>query len=74
MPRASPTIDDILWNVLEGGPATVNDIVARYERRVRIRLEQMRRRGLVDREGKGGAQSQFTYSVLRSGLAANSTL
>ena len=74
MPRESPTIDDILWNVLEGGPATVNEIVTRFERRVRIRLEQLRVRGLIDREGKSGAQTEFTYSLLKSGLAANSTL
>jgi hypothetical protein len=51
---ADITIDDILLKTLEDGPATVNDIVKRFERRVRIRLDNLRVRGAVIREGRGG--------------------
>ena len=51
------TFDDFLLKALEGGrPATVNDIAKRFARRVRIRLERLRVRGVVVREGRGGAR------------------
>jgi Mn-dependent DtxR family transcriptional regulator len=68
--RADMTLDDILLKVLEDGPATVNDIVERLEGRVRIRLNMLRARGVVIREGRGGAHREFTYRLLRPGVAA----
>jgi hypothetical protein len=70
MPRGPKTLDDILLRVLEGGPATVNDIVKCFERRVRIRLDKLRVRGVVVREGRGRAHREFTYRLLRPDLAA----
>jgi hypothetical protein len=67
---ADMTVDDILLKVLEGGPATVNDIVKRFERRVRIRLDKLRVRGIVVREGRGGPHREFTYRLRRPDLAA----
>jgi hypothetical protein len=59
------TVDDILLKALEGGgPVTVNDILKHFERRVRIRLNKLRVRGVVVREGRGGAHREFTYSGL----------
>jgi hypothetical protein len=55
---------------LEDGPATVNDILKRFERRVRIRLDKLRVRGIVLREGRGGAHREFTHRLLRRDLAA----
>jgi hypothetical protein len=64
------TLDDILLKVLEDGPATLNDIVERLEGRVRIRLNMLRSRGVVIREGRGGAHREFTYKLLRPGAIA----
>ncbi len=41
------TVDDFLLKALEGGPATVNDILKHFERRVRIRLAKLRVRAVV---------------------------
>ena len=49
------TIDDVLLSALERGPVTVNDILKHFERRVRIRLNKLRVRSVVMREGRGGA-------------------
>jgi hypothetical protein len=67
---ADITIDDILLKTLEDGPATVNDIVKRFERRVRIRLDNLRVRGAVIREGRGRAHREYTYRLVRPDLAA----
>ena len=64
------TLDDIILKVLEDGPVTVKDVGKRCERRVRIRLNKLRVRGIVLREGKGGAHREFTYRLLRPKLAA----
>jgi hypothetical protein len=65
------TVDDILLKALEGGgPVTVNDILKHFERRVRIRLNKLRVRGVVVREGRGGAYRQFTYKLLGPDIAA----
>ena len=41
------TFDDILLKALEGGgPATVNDILKHFDRRVRMRLDKLRVRHL----------------------------
>jgi hypothetical protein len=63
------TVDDILLKALEGGPATVNDILKHFERRVRIRLDKLRVRGVVVREGRGGAHREFTYRLLWPDIA-----
>jgi hypothetical protein len=67
---AEIAFEDILLKALEGGPATVNDILKRFERRVRIRLNKLRVRRVVVREGRGGAHREFTYRLLRPDLAA----
>jgi hypothetical protein len=59
-------LDDILLKALEGGPVTVKDITKRLEGRVRIRLDRLRVRGLVIREGRGGPHRQFTYRLPQS--------
>jgi hypothetical protein len=65
------TLDDILLKALErGDPVTANDITKRFIGRVRMRLEKLRVRGIVIREGRGGAHRQFTYKLLRPDLAA----
>jgi len=58
------TIDDILLKALKGGePATVNDILKHFERRVRGR-------GVVVRDGRGGAHRKFTYRLLQPNIPA----
>jgi hypothetical protein len=65
------TVDDILLKALKGGkPATVNDILKPFARRVRIKLNKLRVRGVVVREGRGGAHREFTYRLVRPNLAA----
>ena len=65
------TVDDILLKALKGGePATVNDILKPFARRVRIKLNRLRVRGVVIREGRGGAHREFTYRLVRPALAA----
>ena len=64
------TVDDILLKALEGGPATVNDILKHFERRVRIRLNKLRVGGVVVRDGRGGAHREFTCRLLRPDIAA----
>jgi hypothetical protein len=53
--KADMTVDDTVLKALEGGPVTVKDITKRFEKRVRMRLDKLRLRGIVIREGKGGA-------------------
>ncbi len=59
------TIDEILLKALEsGGLVTVNDVVTSIAKRcvpvVRMRLEKLRVRTVVVREGKGGPRREFT--------------
>jgi hypothetical protein len=71
MRHGSQTVDDFLLKVLEEeGPATVNDIMYHLERCVRMRLEKLRVRGIVIREGRGGPYREFTFRLLRPDLAA----
>ena len=67
---ADIAFDDILLRALEGGPATVDDILKHFERRVRVRLDKLRVRGVVVREGRGGAHREFTYRLVRPDIAA----
>jgi predicted ArsR family transcriptional regulator len=67
---ADMTLDDIILKALEDGPITVKNIAERLERRVRVRLDKLRVRGVVVREGRGGAHREFTYKLLRPDLAA----
>jgi hypothetical protein len=64
------TVDDVILKALDDGPVTVNDILERVERRVRIRLNKLRVRGIVVREGRGGSHREFTYRLLRPDHAA----
>jgi hypothetical protein len=59
------TIDEVILKALEDGPVTVNDITERFVSRVRMRLEKLRVRGIVVREGRGGAHRKFTYRLVR---------
>jgi hypothetical protein len=68
--RPNMTVDEVILKALEGGPATVNDITKRFERLVRIKLEKLLVRGVVVREGRGGAHRDFTYRLLRPDRAA----
>jgi hypothetical protein len=68
--RPNMMVDEVILKALEGGPATVNDITKRFERLVRIKLEKLRVRGVVVREGRGGAHREFTYRLLRPDRAA----
>jgi hypothetical protein len=70
MPHGPRTIDGIILSALEGGPVTVHDIAKCFEKRVRIRLDKLRVRGIVLREGRGGAHREFTYRLLRPDHAA----
>jgi hypothetical protein len=57
-----------------GGPVTVKEvaeeITKRLEAAVRTKLNRLRVRGVVMREGRGGPHRQFTYRLLRPELAA----
>jgi hypothetical protein len=69
--RPDLTVDDVLLEALESGDAvTVNDITKRFGDRVRMRLEKLRVRGVVVREGRGGAHREHTYRLLRPDRAA----
>ena len=48
----------------------VNDILKHFVRRVRIRLNKLRVRGVVVREGRGGAHRKFTYRLLQPNIPA----
>jgi hypothetical protein len=64
------TLDEIILKALEDGPVTVRDIGKRFERRVRIKLDKLRVRGVVVREGRGGAHREFTYRLVRPDIDA----
>jgi hypothetical protein len=60
------TVDEVILNVLAGGhPVTVNDVTTRFRDRVRMRLEKLRARWVVVREGRGGSHCEFTYRLVR---------
>jgi hypothetical protein len=60
------TIDDVILKALDSGePVTANAVTARFLARVRRRLEKLRVRGVVVREGRGGAHPEFTYKLVR---------
>jgi hypothetical protein len=64
------TVDEVILRALEGGPVTVNEVSSRFIGRVRIRLNKLRVRGIVLRDGKGRAHREFTYRLVRPHLAA----
>lgn len=70
MPHGLRTIDGIVLSALKDGPVTVDDIIKHFEQRVRLKLNKLRARGIVLREGRGGAHRKFTYRLLRPDLAA----
>jgi hypothetical protein len=58
------TLDDVLRRALEGGgPVTIKDIIKRLEGPVRRKLDRLRVRGVVVREGRGGPYREFTYTL-----------
>jgi hypothetical protein len=63
---ADITIDEVILNALEfGRPVTINEVTKCFRDRVRMRLERLRVRGIVVREGRGGAHREFTYRLVR---------
>jgi hypothetical protein len=65
------TVDDVILEALERGDAvTIHDVTKRFVNRVRMRLEKLRVRGVVVREGRGGAHREYTYLLLRPDRAA----
>jgi hypothetical protein len=68
------TVDEMILEALERGPVTVNDIANDISKhfigRVRLKLEKLRVRGVVIREGRGGAHRKFTYTIVRPDRAA----
>jgi hypothetical protein len=64
------TVDEVILRALERGPVTINDVTSRFICRVRMRLEKLRVRGIVVREGKSRAHREFTYRLVRPHLAA----
>jgi hypothetical protein len=63
---SAKTIEEIILEELERGPATVKGIAVRLQDRVRIQLERMRVHGSVLRDGRGGPHHEFIYKLLRS--------
>lgn len=61
---ADMTVDEFVLRALERGPVTVDDIIWRLETPVRIKLEKLRVRGVVIREGRGGRHRKFTFRLL----------
>jgi hypothetical protein len=56
---------DGIVRALEGGqPVTVTDVTMHFMVRVLRRLEKLRVRGVVVREGRGGAHLAFTYRLV----------
>jgi hypothetical protein len=69
--RPDMTVDDVILKALESGdPVTVNDVIKRFADRVRVRLEKLRVRGVVVREGRGRSHREFTYKLVRPDRAA----
>ena len=64
------TLDETFLRALGDGPVTVDDITKRLEKWVRIKLEKLRVRGVVIRDGRGGPRRKFTYRLLRPDRAA----
>jgi hypothetical protein len=64
------TIDQAILRALESGPITVDEILRRLEAPVRTKLEKLRVRGVVMREGRGGAHRKFTFTLLHPDRAA----
>jgi hypothetical protein len=69
--RSDMTVDEVILKALESGdPVTVNDVLKRFADRVRMRLEKLRVRGVVVREGRGRPHREFTYKLVRPDRAA----
>jgi hypothetical protein len=69
--RPDMTVDEVILKALESGdPVTVNDVLKRFADRVRMRLEKLRVRGVVVREGRGRPHREFTYKLVRPDRAA----
>jgi hypothetical protein len=69
--RPDITVDEVILNALERGQSvTVRDVAKCFIVRVGMRLEKLRVRGVVVREGRGGAHREFTYRLVRPDRAA----
>jgi hypothetical protein len=64
------TIDQGILRALQSGPITVDEILRRLEAPVRTKLAKLRVRGVVMREGRGGAHRKFTFTLLHPDRAA----
>ena len=65
------TVDEVILKALEGGhPVTVNDVTKCFAGSVRMRLEKLRVRGVVVRDGRGRSHREFTYRLVRPDRAA----
>jgi class 3 adenylate cyclase len=70
LPFADIGGDPILKALESGDPVTVNDVIKPFADRVRMRLEKLRVRGVVVREGRGRSHREFTYKLVRPDRAA----
>jgi hypothetical protein len=69
--EARPNVDEVILKALEDGqPATVNDVTKRFLNRAPMRLEKLRVRGVVARDGRGLSHREFTYKLVRPCRAA----
>jgi hypothetical protein len=69
--RHDKTVDEVILKALEGGhPVTVNDVTKSFTGWVRMRLEKLRVRGVVVRDGRGRSHREFTYRLVRPDRAA----
>jgi predicted ArsR family transcriptional regulator len=65
------TVDEVILKALEDGhPVTVNDVTKCFTGSVRMRLEKLRVRGVVVRDGRGRPHREFTYRLVRPDRAA----
>jgi hypothetical protein len=60
----------VLKELASGEPITADDVTRRFRGQVRLKLEKLRVRGIVVREGRGGTHRKFTYKLIRPDLAA----
>ena len=69
--RPGMTVGEVILKALEGGhPVTVNDVTKCFTGSVRMRLEKLRVRGVVVRDGRGRSHREFTYRLVRPDRAA----
>jgi hypothetical protein len=62
-------LDDCIWSALERGPATVEEVAERMRTCIRDRLNRLRARGLIVRDGRGGHHHPFVFKIAPRGAA-----